>query len=123
MDKIILRDLRVVTTIGTLPAERRQQRELLLNLELELDLNEAGTGDDLARTVNYQMLERQILQLGADSRFRLIERFAAATAELCLSHAPVMAVEVTVVIPGALAHTRSVAVKLRRERNNQSTLS
>ena len=117
MDRIFLRDLSLETVIGTLPEERLKKQTLVLNVTLDLDLTRAGMTDDLAYSVNYQELESEIISLGNNSSFLLIERFASAVLDLCMAFPLVRRAEVTVDKPGALTHCRSVAVQLSRCRS------
>ncbi|MFM7069209.1 MAG: dihydroneopterin aldolase [Actinomycetes bacterium] len=52
-DLIELRGLRIVATVGVLPEERERAQPLELDLDLAVDLSDAGLTDDLADTVDY----------------------------------------------------------------------
>ncbi len=115
MDKIFIRDLKVSTIIGALPQERNIPRQITINIALYTDLERAGKSDDLADTVDYQ--SEKICELGEQSSFLLIEKFAAQTAELCLGFSTKIAkVEVTLDKPEAIECAASVAVQIVRER-------
>ena len=116
MDKIVIRDLAVTTIIGTLPHERTEPRELIVNIELSLNLAPAGNSDDLTCSVDYQEIANKIVQLGKESRFLLIERFAECAAAICLANELVESARVTVDKPGAIGAARSVAVTIERSR-------
>lgn len=116
MDRIIISGLKVNTVIGTLPEERTETQKLIINLELYLPLQNAGTSDNLFDSVDYSRVEAEIIELGEKSKFSLIERFAEKTAELCLKNDLVSRVKVEVVKPGALRHSQSVAVVIERSR-------
>ena len=117
MDKIHIRDLSVNCVIGTRAEERTHKQQVIFNITLEADLSAAGNSDDLADTVNYKDIKDSISDLVEASEFFLIERLAQCVAELCLAAADrVVAADVMVDKPSALALTRSVAVQLRRER-------
>ena len=84
MEKIFIRDLRVSTINRPHPPQPNIPRQITLNIVLYSDLERAGKSDDLADTVDYQALSEKICELGEQSSFLLIEKFAAQTAELCL---------------------------------------
>ena len=117
MDKIFLRDLTVMTVVGTLEHERHTVRPLLLNVEMNCDLAPAGVEDDLFLSVNYQEVAEKLLALGAQSNFLLIEAFAEHAAGLILKDFPmVQSVTITVDKPGAIGAAASVAVEITRSR-------
>jgi FolB domain-containing protein len=121
-DKIQIRDLAVSCIVGTLPAERKRRRRVILNLTLVCDLRAAGASDDLRDTVDYGRVCRQVQALVRGTRFLLIERLAQAVADTCLSFAGVSAVTVTLDKPGAVSGARSVAVEITRRRRTGRAL-
>lgn len=119
MDKIIIRCLKAKSVIGTLPEEREKKQEIEFNIELDCDLSAAGKSDDLADTVNYQAVEGDILAMADASSFFLLERLAEEAADICLKYGLVKCVRITVDKPGALKHSRSVAVCIERRRQSE----
>lgn len=115
-DKILIRNLKIKTIVGTLPEERLTPREVILNVVLECDTRPAAAKDDLMLAVNYLDVHDQLINLGKTSQYYLIETLAQAAAELCLSLAGVQSVTVTVDKPGALSHSDSVAVEISRSK-------
>jgi len=115
MDKIMIRDLALRTIIGTLPAERREKQDIVINLELQTDLTAAGRSDDLNDTVDYKALKKRIIGRVESSQFLLLERLAAEIASLCLEEKKIAAVKVTIDKPGALRFARSAAVEIFRQ--------
>ncbi len=118
-DTMLIRDLNIRCIIGTHPVERRRRQTVILNIALECDLARAGRTDNLADTVNYKGLCDRITALARDSRFFLIERLAAAAADICLSDRRVGAATVTVDKPGALPSARGAAVTINRLRKGK----
>jgi FolB domain-containing protein len=117
MDKIIIKCLKVKCIIGTLFEERTKKQEIEFNIELNSDLSAAGASDDLNDTVNYQAVEEEVYAMAENSSFLLLERLAEEAAKVCLKYDPVRGVRITLDKPGALKHSRSVAVCI--ERNKQ----
>ncbi len=114
MDKIIIRDLKVPTIIGTFEWERKEKQEIILNIELYCDLRKAGKSDRIDDTVDYKTMKKRIIDLIMKAEYFLIEKTAESVAELCLSTTGVEKVKVTVDKPGALRYARSVAVEIER---------
>lgn len=118
MDRIEVSGLRVFGHHGVLPDERRHGQDFLVDLVLECDLSGAATSDDLADTVDYDLLARRVAAEVAGTRFALIEALAAHLAGVALQDSRVRAVEVRVAKPdvGIPLDLDAVAVVMRRER-------
>ncbi len=114
MDRIFLRDLRLSCTIGVNDWEREVQQTVSIDLDLELDLAEAGRKDDLNLTADYKVVRDRIETIVAQSSFLLIEALAERIAEACLEEPRVQRVRVCVEKPGALRATRTVGVEIVR---------
>jgi FolB domain-containing protein len=114
MDKIIIRDLKIETIVGTFERERKEKQDVILNIEISCELRKAGKSDKLEDTVDYKTLKNKIIRLVEKSKFFLIEKTAESVADLCLATHGVKAVKVTVDKPGALRYSRSVAVEIVR---------
>jgi dihydroneopterin aldolase len=51
VDKIVLKDIRLYGYHGVFPSEREKGQNFYIDVELFLDLGEAGKTDDLEKTV------------------------------------------------------------------------
>jgi FolB domain-containing protein len=114
MDRIFLRDLCLSCTIGVNDWEREVKQTVKVDLDLELDLSEAGMKDDLRLTADYKVLRDRIETVVAESRFFLLEALAERIAEACLTEPRVQKVRVSLEKPGALRGTRTVGVEIVR---------
>jgi dihydroneopterin aldolase len=116
-DRLFVDDLRIRTIVGVHEWEQREPQEVVVHLEAEVDLGAAATTDDLADTVDYGRLIRQVHRHVEASRFHLLERLAGSIADHVLERFPgVEAVTVRVDKPAASDLARNVAVQLRRAR-------
>lgn len=116
MDKIYIRDLLLRCIVGIYPDERENKQDVVINIEMNCDLSAAAESDRIEDTVNYKSVKKEVIALVENSGFLLIERMAGEIASLCLAHAGVRQVKVTVDKPGALRFARSVAVEIVRTR-------
>jgi len=114
MDRIIIRDLKISTIIGTFEWERKEKQDVVLNIEISCELRKAGKSDKLEDTVDYKTLKKRIIDLLVKAEYFLIEKAAESIAELCLATPGVIKAKVTVDKPGALRYARSVAVEIER---------
>ncbi|MDQ1683274.1 MAG: 7,8-dihydroneopterin aldolase/epimerase/oxygenase [Frankiaceae bacterium] len=117
-DRIVLRGLRVRGYHGVLPAERRDGQLFGVDVTIETDVGPAADADDLALTVDYGVVARQVERIVAGDPVDLLETLAVRIADACLAHRGVTAVEVTVHKPTAPIGIPfdDVAVTVRRSR-------
>ena len=115
-DRIIISDLFLRTIIGINDDERTNRQDVLVNLVLSVDTRTAGRSDDIADTVNYRTLTKDVIDLVEGSQFFLIEKLAEEIAQLCLRDDRVEDVTVTIGKPAALRFAKSVGVSIRRTR-------
>jgi FolB domain-containing protein len=114
MDKIYIRDLKASTIIGTLPNERVECQEVILNIELACNLAKAGRTDALEDTIDYSAIRDAVLSYAEASSFKLLEALAEGVANICLAFAGVKSVKVAIDKPKALPSARSVAIEIER---------
>ncbi|MCX7865864.1 dihydroneopterin aldolase [Limisphaera sp. VF-2] len=113
MATITVTDLEVFYRVGVTEAERAHPQRLLLTVELEVDESAAAATDDLANTIDYYELTRQLIRFGEGRNWRLLERLAAEIADFILTRYRPLAVTVEVkkfVLPEA----RHVSVRVGR---------
>ncbi len=100
MDRILLEGMVIHGRHGTLPAERELGQPFVVDVELHLDLRPAGLSDDLAQTVDYSQVHRQVREIVEGPPASLTETVAERVATAILeSHPPVEAVRVRVAKP------------------------
>ena len=116
-DRVELRGLRAHGRHGVLPHERRDGQLFVVDVSLELDLSRAGSSDDLADTVDYGMLAKQLEDVVTGEPVDLLEARAERLAAVCLRDARVSAVDVAVHKPQAPVEVPvdDVVVSIRRE--------
>jgi FolB domain-containing protein len=116
LDRIHIRDLMLRCVIGVREWERETRQNVLLNMTLHADLGGAAASDDIADTVDYVQIKKNVIERVENSSFYLIEALAEAVARTCLEDPRVERVDVLLEKPGALRFARTVAVEITRER-------
>jgi dihydroneopterin aldolase len=104
VDKILIPEYRVCCHVGVQKEERDVAQDVLIDLQLELDLSQAGRADDFSLTVDYEEVCRTVATTVERRPRKLIETIAEEIAEVLLANYPLQAVTVQVRKPGALAH-------------------
>ena len=89
MDVIRLRDVTVFPRLGVAEFEKEWVQKVTLDAELHLDLGPAALSDDVAKTVDYEMVYRRIREIAAGRKFHLIESLAGEIAAMILGEFPV----------------------------------
>jgi 7,8-dihydroneopterin aldolase/epimerase/oxygenase len=99
-DRILLEGMVFHGRHGTLPAERELGQPFVVDVELRLNLRPAGLSDDLAQTVDYGEVHRQIKEIVEGPPVNLIETVAESIAAAVLEEHPLVeAVRVKVAKP------------------------
>ena len=115
-DQIHIHDLAFRCILGINDEERRIKQDVVVNLTLWADLNDACESDNIEDTIDYKALKKTILSMAENSSFYLIEALAHTIAGICLSDRRVVQTRVAVEKPTALRFARSVGVEITRSR-------
>ncbi|MCT2346798.1 dihydroneopterin aldolase [Niallia taxi] len=119
MDKIALNKMEFYGYHGVFQEETKLGQRFIIDLEVEADLQQAGTTDNLEYSINYGQLYFDVKEIVEGEPFKLIEAVAEAIAKKMLnSYNRIQSVMVRVIkpdppIPG---HYQSVSVEILRKR-------
>ncbi|MCY4157845.1 MAG: dihydroneopterin aldolase [Gammaproteobacteria bacterium] len=114
-DSIIIRDLRVRAVVGVNRWEKAAPQVVGVDLEIGMDGAKAAAADEIAATVDYKRVSRDIAALAESRRYELIETLAEAIASLVLEARGAQWVRVTARKPFALRNARDVGVVIERK--------
>ena len=114
-DTIEIRKLRVSTHIGVPDAERAEPQELLVSVVMSPVSGFEDLDDDIAWTVDYYAVAKELQALATERPRCLIETLALDCARHLLEKHPLRRVEI-VVEKFILPDTECVAVRVVRER-------
>lgn len=115
-DFIEVRGIRALGRHGVLPEEQRRPQPFEIDLRLEVNLDGAGSSDELEDTIDYGILALAVARVVELENHNLLERLATRVAETCKVDPRVLGAEVTVrkLRPPIGAFVESVAVTIRR---------
>ena len=119
MNRIFISDLRVVTRIGIYDWEQRLSQPLLINLDIEPGSAAACASDNFADALDYAAVVARVKAFAAEHPHKLLERFAAALADLLRAEFGARWVSVSVAKPAPIAGVRQIGVVV--ERGERST--
>jgi dihydroneopterin aldolase len=115
MDKVIIRDLEVSAHIGVTEEERSRPQRLLVSVEMELDLRQAGRTDAVGSTVDYARVAETVRQIAHERARQLIEALAEEIAGAVLTQ--MLAQTVTVEVKKfSVPQSAHAAVQITRSR-------
>jgi dihydroneopterin aldolase len=118
-DKIVLTGMQFYGHHGVYPEENRLGQRFVVDVELHLDVSEAGRSDLLEHTVNYAEVYEQVRAVVEERTFRLIESLAEHIASQVLASYTIVnaaTVRVTKPHPPFPAHFGGVTVEIFRKR-------
>lgn len=119
MDKMVLHRMEYYGYHGVFPEERKLGQRYYIDLELEMDLREAGEQDDLTKTVNYAEVHELVKGIVENQSFQLIEALGERIASSLLdtyTSVNALTVKVTKPHPPFDIHFKGVTVELHRTR-------
>ncbi len=115
-DRILIKDLLVRGIIGLNDWEREKTQDIVVNLEIFLDATAAGESDDVADSLNYRTLTKDVIDYVKSSSHYLVEALATEIARITIAEHGAERVRVRVEKPGALRFATSVGIEIDRNR-------
>ena len=112
MALINVMNLKVPAAIGTYDWEQKGLQDLYIDIELDVNIDDAIQTDDLNAAVDYESISNMILNIGRDSSFQLIEAFAGHIRERILDDKRIKGCVVRVRKPAAIPSADYVEVEI-----------
>lgn len=110
---ISIESLSVDAVIGVRPWERKISQTVLIDLDMEADIRQAATSDDIADTIDYQAVADLLQGAISGSRYRLLETLVQDVAELLAKEFKPRWFKLRIAKPAAVARSRAVAVTVK----------
>ncbi|MEM6581843.1 MAG: dihydroneopterin aldolase [Pseudomonadota bacterium] len=114
MDTVFIRSLTVSTVIGVYSWEREIRQQLVFDLELASDNQQAAADDRIEDAIDYAAISNRVIAFAESNHFRLIETMAEQVAALILKEFSVPWLRLSLAKPGAVAQAESVGVIIER---------
>ncbi len=112
---IKIKNLRLRTIIGVYKWEESVDRELVINVEITTNLTQSLHSDNIADTVDYDLVITKIKNLVATSRFKLIEKMAQSLMDSILADPRIRKCKLEIDKVGLFTDVDSVSVILEQE--------
>ncbi|MGN1281284.1 MAG: dihydroneopterin aldolase [Succinivibrio sp.] len=115
MDKIFVNNLKVDCIIGILDYERENTQPLLVSLELETSLTEAGYQGDLSKSIDYALLSSRVKSYIIERKARLLEELGVELCDMILKEFKPHSVMVSLNKPEAIADAQGAGIQITRK--------
>ena len=96
MDNIIIKGIRFHGSHGVPKEERKIGGHYEIDAILQVSLAKAGKSDDLENTIDYASVVDQIVEIGTQQEFHLVEAMAETITGKLLSDFPIESVHLTI---------------------------
>lgn len=116
MDRVIIKNLMVRGIIGISDRERKDRQDIVINVVMGTDIQNAADSDNIDDCVNYRTVSKEIIKHVEERGRYTVEALANDIAILCLAHEGVKKVKVRVEKPGAVRFSESVGVEIIRKK-------
>ena len=112
---VFIRNLELPAQIGVLRHEHGKEQPVRINVDLAVE-DLIDLGDDLAKVVDYGVIEDKIRAIVGEGHIRLIETLAERIAAACFDDDRVKTARVRVEKLHALSNAESAGVEIERTR-------
>jgi 7,8-dihydroneopterin aldolase/epimerase/oxygenase len=114
---IELERLEIDCIVGILPFERVAEQKIFVDVAMELDFAPAAASEDVADTIDYTVVSRELTELVRERKYQLIETMAVECVELVLArHPSVREASVAIHKPAAVPRAKDTVVRFGRTR-------
>ena len=111
MTTIRVKNLRLRTFIGFNEAERKNKQDVVINMQLTYDGEEAATSDDISDAFNYRTVTKRVIEHVENNSFLLLERLSEELLALIMEASAIREATVEIDKPHALRFADSVSVE------------
>lgn len=116
MDKIFIRDFRTEAWIGIYDWEQARAQVLELQIEIGVDIHQAGDSDKIADTIHYGEVVERVQSDLKTKKFQLLEALAEHIANIILHDFKALNVSVSVAKLGHIKNVGKLGVVIYRAR-------
>ncbi|MBW7471573.1 dihydroneopterin triphosphate 2'-epimerase [Marinobacter sp. F4218] len=114
--RVRIKDLLLRAYIGIKDEEINNQQDVLINVSLTYDANDAINENEISAALNYRTITKQIIHHVDGNRFALLERLTHEVLSIVMEHEAVQWAQVEIDKPHALRYAESVSVCLEAHR-------
>lgn len=113
---IRIKNLRLRTFIGIKEEEKNNRQDIVVNVALTTDINNAIEHNELETSLNYRTISKSLIALLDGRRFDLMEQMTFAALSEIMAQPQVLSSHIEIDKVGALRYCDSVSMTLYGER-------
>lgn len=113
-DKIIIRDMIVMMSVGIHAFEKENLQRVIINADISVPFNKDWNKDDIGGVLSYADIVEQIETIAKSEHINLVEVFAERIASVILAHDKAMDVRVRVEKPDIFDNIAGIGVEIFR---------
>ena len=114
MDKIFLKNLRLLTRIGLFEWEKQIEQIIRIDLEVGFNISKAAETDNVEYSLDYKSLSNSIKDYVNNNKHELIETLIENIAHLILNEFKVEYITLSISKPGAIRGSEDVGITITR---------
>lgn len=117
MDKIFIKGLTVETVIGIHPHEHAIKQPLIIDIELFTDISTAAKSNQIADTIDYELVAKRVAEIIAQEQFKLLEPLVVHIVETLLQEFNANEVHCQITKPKAIPQATTAGIAIIRKRH------
>jgi FolB domain-containing protein len=115
---IKIKNLKLHTNLGVYTWEKTFNREIIINAQIETDFNRSLESDEIADTIDYDIITAKIKNLVAQNRFKLIEKLAQQMMDEIMQDQRIKSCKLEIDKVGVVEAVESFSVTIEETRKN-----
>lgn len=113
---IRVKNLLIRTYIGFNPEELKNKQDVVINMSIKANLENAIENDHVNNSYNYKTITKKVIALVQEGQFKMLENLTQQVLDLIMENKNVEWARVEVDKPHALRFAESVSIELESER-------
>ena len=114
--QIHIKNLRLRTIIGIFPWEKKNKQDVIINIKMDIDGEQAALSDKIEDTLDYEVITKSVIHHVEGHSFKLIETLVNQLLAIIMKHDKVKHAHVEIDKPGALRFSDSVSVSNQKSK-------
>ena len=120
MDRIFLRELKLITRIGIFEWEKQIDQLININIEVGTCIKKAAETDDVQYALDYKALSIKVKDYVKNNQHDLIETLIENIAQMLLDAFDIQYVTISISKPGAIRDSQDVGIEITRKKNSST---
>ena len=116
LTKIFIKNLQIPVVVGHVAPERHAPQTIRFNIAVWADVEKSITSHDLADTIDYVVIQKEIQKLAASKEYILIETLASEVLDVCMQAARIVKAWLSLEKPHKFPESESVGIEMERSR-------